>query len=176
MNKNQEKIDSLFASSKKLEKSDIGIPLVQLPFNASLYRLDTLANIDAFIQKLKSKFPNKALIIDFWATWCAPCLADMPYSKSLHEKNTDLPIEYIYLCTNSNSNIDTWKNRIGNMKIPGTHIYVDDKIISRLKTAFSSEGGFPTYVVIDVNGKVNQKKITFMQTLDRDSMKKIVGL
>lgn len=175
-NANQKRIDSIFALSKKLERADIGVALLRLPFDANLYRLDTVANIDDFILNLRSKFPNKALIIDFWATWCAPCLADLPYSKSLHEKNKDLPVEYIYLCTTSGSNINVWKNRIGDMQIPGTHIYVNDKIISRLKTAFNSEGGFPTYVVIDINGKVNQKKITFMQALDRESVKKIVGL
>jgi thiol-disulfide isomerase/thioredoxin len=176
VNANQKRIDSLFALSKKLERADIGTPLMRLPFDASLYQLDTVTSIDDFILSLKSKFPNKALIIDFWATWCAPCLADLPYSKSLHEKNKDLPIEYIYLCTTSGSSIALWKNRIGDMQIPGTHIYVNDKIIARLKTTFNSEGGFPTYVVIDINGKVNQKKITYMQPLDRDSVKKIVGL
>jgi len=176
VNANQKRIDSLFALSKKLERADIGTPLMRLPFDASLYQLDTVTSIDDFILNLKSKFPNKALIIDFWATWCTPCLADLPYSKSLHEKNKDLPIEYIYLCTTSGSSIALWKNRIGDMQIPGTHIYVNDKIIARLKTAFNSEGGFPTYVVIDINGKVNQKIITRMQGLDRDSVKKIVGL
>jgi thiol-disulfide isomerase/thioredoxin len=173
---NQKKIDSLFALSKKLEKADIGTPLMRLPFDANLYQLDTVANIDDFILSLKSKFPNKALIIDFWATWCGPCIADMPFSKSLHEKNKDLPIEYVYLCTSSNSSINIWKNRIGDLQIPGTHIYVNDKIISRLKTAFNAEGGFPTYVVIDINGKINQTKITFMGALDKDSLKKTVGL
>ncbi|ASU32532.1 TlpA family protein disulfide reductase [Mucilaginibacter xinganensis] len=173
---NQKRIDSLFALSKKLEKADIGTPLIRLPFDASLYQLDTVANIDDFIVSLKSKFPNKALIIDFWATWCVPCIADLPYSKTLHEKNKDLPIEYIYLCTSSGSSAQIWKNRIGDLQIPGIHIYVNDKIISRLKTALNAEGGFPTYVVIDINGKVNQTKITRMSALDRASVKKTVGL
>jgi thiol-disulfide isomerase/thioredoxin len=172
----QKNIDSLFSLSKKLDDATIGKPLLKLPFDASLYQLDTIANVDDFITNLKAKFPGKAIIIDFWATWCAPCVADLPYSKSLHEKNKDLPIEYVYLCTSSGSSIATWKNRIGDLQIPGTHIFMDDKIISRLKTAFNSEGGFPTYVVIGINGKVNQKKISQMQLLSNDDIKQIAGL
>jgi thiol-disulfide isomerase/thioredoxin len=173
---NQKRIDSLFAQSKKLDKADIGIPLVQLPFGARLYSLDTITNIDNFIVTLKQKFPNKAIILDFWATWCVPCIADMPYSKKLHEKNNDLPIEYIYLCTNSGSTMNVWKNRIGDMQIPGTHIYVNDKIINKLKTAFNAGAGYPAYVVIDQNGKVNAKAISYMQSLTRESIKKAVGI
>jgi thiol-disulfide isomerase/thioredoxin len=173
---NQKRIDSLFAQSKKLDKADIGTPLVQLPFNARLYSLDTITNIDNFILNLKRKFPNKAIILDFWATWCAPCIADIPYSKKLHEKNIDLPIEYIYLCTNSGSNINVWKNRIGDMQIPGTHIYVNDKIINKIRTAFNAGAGYPAYVVIDKNGKVNAKAISYMQSLTRESLKKAVGI
>lgn len=173
---NQKRIDSLLAVSKKLEKTDIGTPLMKLPFEANLYQLDTIANIDDFILNLRSKFPKKALIIDFWATWCAPCLMDLPFSKSLHEQNKDLPIEYIYLCTTAGSNINLWKNKIADIQIPGTHIFINDKIIAKLKTAFNAEGGFPTYVVIDVNGKVHPKIISRMESLNRDSVKKVVGL
>jgi thiol-disulfide isomerase/thioredoxin len=173
---NQKRIDSLFALSKKLENANIGTPLLQLPFNANLYQLDTTTNIDAFILHLKSKFANKALIIDFWATWCAPCLSDLPLSKALHEQNKDLPIEYIYLCTTYKATIDIWKKRIADMMLPGTHIFVDEMIMAKLRTALNAEGGFPTYVVIDVNGKVNSKTITSMKNLDRDAVKKATGL
>ncbi len=33
-----------------------------------------------------SEFAGKVVLIDFWATWCGPCLADIPKLKKIHEK------------------------------------------------------------------------------------------
>jgi thiol-disulfide isomerase/thioredoxin len=33
-----------------------------------------------------SEFRGKVVLIDFWATWCGPCLADIPKLKKIHEK------------------------------------------------------------------------------------------
>ena len=174
----QKQIDSLLANETQIKESNlfIGKPLGSLTFNANLYRLDSIRNLDDFIVNLKSKFANKALIIDFWATWCVPCLKELPASKKLKESNKDLPIAFIYICTNSSSNVSVWKNKIADLQLPGTHIFADDKLVSELQRKFNSEGGFPTYVVIDINGKLKPKAIEWMHTLDRDKLKYAVGL
>jgi thiol-disulfide isomerase/thioredoxin len=174
----QKQIDSLLANETQIKESNlfIGKPLGSLTFNADLYRLDSIKNLDDFILNLKSKFINKALVIDFWATWCVPCLKELPASKKLEESNKDLPIAFIYICTNSSSNVTVWKNKIAELQLPGTHIFADDKLVSELQRKFNSEGGFPTYVVIDISGKLKPKAIEWMHTLDRDKLKNAVGL
>lgn len=175
----QKEIDILLASRTNVKDNNlyIGKPLGYLAFDANLYRLDSVKSLDEFIVNLKSKFANKALVIDFWATWCVPCIRELPVSKQLHETNKDLPIEFVYICTSYGSNMTVWKNKVAELQVPGTHIFADDKFVNELKNKFNSEGsGFPTYIVIDANGKLKPKAIEWIKVLDRDKLRTAVGL
>ncbi|WP_315822319.1 TlpA disulfide reductase family protein [Paraflavitalea speifideaquila] len=147
----QKEVDNIYTSAKTINNDQhfIGKPLVQLDFGANLYRLDSIGKADEFIIALQSKFKGKAIILDFWATWCGPCLSDMPRSKKLHESNKDLPIEYVYLCPTGASNEKTWKKYIADMKLPGTHIFADDRLLTEIKKKLNASTSYPAFVVID---------------------------
>ncbi len=34
-------------------------------------------------------------IINFWATWCKPCVKELPYFQQLHEQTRDMPVKII---------------------------------------------------------------------------------
>lgn len=176
--KAQQEIDTLFneAAVPGNEVNYIGRPIAQLSSGANLYRLDSIRSATELLVNLRQRFAGKALILDLWATWCVPCMEDMPYSKKLHEENSDLPVEYIYLCSTINSEEATWKSRLGKLKVPGTHIFIDDAILDQLRIKLNASSGFPSHIVIDREGKINPGAISRFKDLDRIKLKEVTGI
>jgi thiol-disulfide isomerase/thioredoxin len=52
------------------------------------FSLDTLAGTPQSI----ASWPGKPLLINFWATWCGPCLHEIPMLKQLQTRRTDLQV------------------------------------------------------------------------------------
>ena len=57
-----------------------------LSFSAKAQDLITFQNfeeLNAYIQNNS----EKPLVVNFWATWCAPCVKELPYFQKLHQEN-----------------------------------------------------------------------------------------
>ena len=54
----------------------------------------TLTNLAGEAQSITS-WPGRALIINFWATWCPPCLREIPLLKEFQETNADKPLQVV---------------------------------------------------------------------------------
>lgn len=135
-------------------------------FPAALKAIDhSIANVKMFVFEtgsgedlliaLKQAFPDKALYIDCWATWCGPCIVEFPFSKTLHERSKDLPVEFVYLCIDDKSTVDKWKGMIAKHELKGTHIYVKYSIMSAFMGMFSLSG-YPSYILFNSKGKYVQ--------------------
>lgn len=60
-----------------------GLLLLFLSFQSSSQNIEVYDDFDTFEQNLR-KNPDKTYVVNFWATWCAPCLAEIPYFENLH--------------------------------------------------------------------------------------------
>jgi thiol-disulfide isomerase/thioredoxin len=51
----------------------------------------------ATLQKILNTESNQIQIINFWATWCAPCIKELPLLENLNQKNLNVKITLISL-------------------------------------------------------------------------------
>jgi thiol-disulfide isomerase/thioredoxin len=168
-------INLILKQSKPVNKPEkIGQPVAELPYGAKLYKVSNIKASD-FLSNLKQSFNGKALLIDFWATWCGPCIEEMPFSKKLQNEIKDLPVEFIYLCTSGSSSIDKWKSKISELQIPGTHIFVEETIETDLMNLFSVNA-FPSYVFINTNGNFIPKAIQRPSMTNKLKVKELLAI
>lgn len=71
--------------------TDSNEPLVQDGKTALDFNLTTLEGGAIILSDLK----GKKVLLNFWATWCPPCKAEMPHMQNFYEKNKDKDFEIL---------------------------------------------------------------------------------
>lgn len=110
-----------------------------------------LENLDG--QKVhSSNFKGKIVLLNFWATWCPPCIEEIPSLKSLHRAYQSEGVEVvgINLDEGSSARVKSFVAKIG---IPYPILIGNDEVTR----AFGGIRGIPTTFLIDRQGRVVKK-------------------
>lgn len=107
---------------------------------------DTAGNTVA-LQDLKGKI----VVVDVWATWCVPCVAEFPSLKKLEHDYCNRNVAFVGISMDSEKFRDYWKNFVAE-KAPGSI-----QLFAGPNSPFSKMykiGGIPRFMIFDKTGKM----------------------
>lgn len=102
--------------------------------------------------KLES-FKGKYVYIDIWATWCGPCMREIPFLQTLEEKYHDKNIAFVSISIDKQTDFKKWESVVKEKNLGGVQLFADNDWNSDFAKSFNVTS-IPRFILIDPNGKV----------------------
>lgn len=138
--KSKEYSDNLNAVYTKASKFAPGQPALEFNY----------ADLNGKMVSLKD-FRGKVVYLDLWASWCGPCLREIPDTKKLEEELKGKDV--VFLCVSVDRDEDAWKKTVKEKEMPGIHLICKGDFESEIAKLYNVKG-IPRYILIDKNGKI----------------------
>lgn len=120
------------------------------------------ANVDLAGKTVRlADFSGKIVVLDFWATWCGPCLASMPHTQKIAVATKEQGVVVLAACTSdTRAKFEEWI-RANGTKYPDV-VFANDpngrdvpeKFAERASAKLYGVSGIPCQFVIGRDGKV----------------------
>lgn len=107
-----------------------------------------------------SDFRGSYVFIDIWATWCQPCLKQLPHLKRLQDKYKKDNIVFIGLSYDQPKEYQKWKSMIAEKNMEGIHLITSD---GRNNSFFKEYGitSIPRFILLDMEGRIINSKTPY---------------
>ena len=106
-------------------------------------------------QMTLSKYRGKVLLVDFWATWCGPCLMELPYVLSTYEKYHGQGFEIVGI--SGDKDLATLANFVKTKNMPWQQFF-DVGASNKLAIRYGAMT-IPTTYLLDREGKIIAKSL-----------------
>ncbi len=98
-------------------------------------------------------FIGQNVYVDVWATWCGPCIAEIPHLKQIENEYKDKNIEFISVSIDNERDKEKWINFVAEKKLGGTQIMAADDWKSEIVSSYNILG-IPRFILINAEGKI----------------------
>tara|TARA_B100000401_G_scaffold153197_1_gene102172 strand:- start:537 stop:1046 length:510 start_codon:yes stop_codon:yes gene_type:complete len=112
-------------------------------------------------------YKGNLVLLNFWATWCAPCKEEMP-SLDLLQVNEDLDNLKIFPINVGQDNIEKSLSFFKNLKIKNLKIYFDETMSNAKKFSLR---GLPTTILLNKDGLEFARIIGSIDFKDKEFIK-----
>ena len=121
----------------------------------------TLGEIDdAGVAKLVKNDTKKLLVINVWATWCAPCVEELPEFVTMNRMYRGRPFQLVTLCMDEPDKKDAALTVLKDKKVALTNYLVKTKERDKFAEALDKDwpGPVPYTLIVEPGGKVIYRK------------------
>ena len=106
-------------------------------------------------QRRLSDWRGKTVLVNFWATWCAPCREEMPMLESVHQGMRDRGLVVVGVAIDDNSKIGEFVDEFG---ITFTILAADPSALQLTQAYGNTLGALPYSVLVDAVGTIRYLK------------------
>lgn len=103
-----------------------------------------------------SEWQGKILIINFWATWCPPCVKEMPLFVQMQEKYGAQGVQFIGIGIDRVEAIEAFIKR---MEVNYPILIGEQEAVAVSESLGNAQGGLPFTVIVDRTGRITQHQL-----------------